>query len=242
MLSWARIENQAHAIEEFLLCNAAIIELAFILVGTDRMSAASENVQMPVLGYDARSISAAWRSLWNEDRRQRFLIKQDVCCPLSVDTLVWPSLFDWGQGPGLSLRERRRMLLSGGLTAARRSYARWPLWSDLSGMMKELDDPIDPTFLPFWIIAVASVDCDESNYTNQMEFFGYDVADESFLSGISNCGYGNEIDQLRADWAAELNGFHLFPNRDAADRFRRLTDTRVPEHRPFGVYGIWVAK
>jgi hypothetical protein len=203
------------------------------------MTTIIDNLRRCILGYDARVISAAWKSLWNDERRHGFLINEDVEIPLSVDTLVWPSVFDWGQGPGLPQSERNRLLLSG-LPVAEASVTKWPLWSDLSKMRTALSDPLDPAFLPFWIIAVGSADRDESVRPACMEFLGYDVGDSSLLSGITNCRYDeDELPKLRSTWASEFNASHLFNEWIAADRFRRLTDSRVPEHRPFLVYGIW---
>ena len=71
------------------------------------------------------------------------------------------------------------------------------------------------------------------------EFLGFDVADEWLLSGLSNCGYGDDAEPLRREWAGHLNGHHLFDNLDKAIEFEALTDKRVEEHAPFFIYGIY---
>ena len=41
-------------------------------------------------------------------------------------------------------------------------------------------------------------------------FVGFDVADGTEISGLSNCGYGAELEELRAAWAPRLNDRGLF--------------------------------
>ena len=71
------------------------------------------------------------------------------------------------------------------------------------------------------------------------ELLGYDVSDEWMLSGLSNCGYGEEAESLRPLWAPHLNEHHLFDDFEKAAEFEALTDARVEEHAPFFVYGIY---
>ncbi len=75
----------------------------------------------------------------------------------------------------------------------------------------------------------------------ESRLLGYDIADDVFLSGLSNCGYTEEeTAMLRSTWAARLNRFHLFDQLDAASEFKALTDARVPEHAPFFVFGLYL--
>jgi hypothetical protein len=70
-------------------------------------------------------------------------------------------------------------------------------------------------------------------------FLGYDVADESLISGLSNCRYSvDELNALRADCAGKLNHVGLFGTLEAADLFRTITDSRVPEHAPFWIFAL----
>lgn len=70
-------------------------------------------------------------------------------------------------------------------------------------------------------------------------FLGYDVADAGRISGLMNCGYTSDHAELRERFARHLNRHHLFSDRERALHFRRVTDTRVPEHAPFFVYGLY---
>jgi len=74
----------------------------------------------------------------------------------------------------------------------------------------------------------------------EARLLGYDIADDVFLSGLSNCGYTDEEKTaLRSTWASRLNRFHLFDQADVAFEFKTLTEARVPEHAPFFVFGIY---
>ncbi len=71
---------------------------------------------------------------------------------------------------------------------------------------------------------------------------GYDVADSGFTSGLSNCGYRPDIDDvesLRRDWGPKLNERGLFDALEHADEFRRVSDARIPEHAPFFVFALY---
>ncbi len=49
-------------------------------------------VQGRLLGFDVREMWFTLEDLWNQQRRQVFLLRDDVTKPLSTDTLVWPFL------------------------------------------------------------------------------------------------------------------------------------------------------
>ena len=49
-----------------------------------------------LLGFDARLLAEGYLdSEWSDDRREVYLLDSKVSWPLSVDPLVWPSLFDY---------------------------------------------------------------------------------------------------------------------------------------------------
>ncbi|MCL2449313.1 MAG: hypothetical protein FWD17_10220 [Polyangiaceae bacterium] len=74
-----------------------------------------------------------------------------------------------------------------------------------------------------------------------VSLLGYDIADDVFLSGLSNCGYtDDDARALRLLWGPKLNRFHLFEDARVASAFRSVTDARVPEHAPFFVFGIYL--
>jgi len=74
---------------------------------------------------------------------------------------------------------------------------------------------------------------------------GCDIADSGLTSALSNCGLVSESDQpaaMRAQWAPLMNEHGLFEDVKAAEEFRALSDTRVPEHAPFLVHALHLVK
>ena len=180
-----------------------------------------------LLGFDARDMHVP-ATAWDADRRELYLLRPDVPRPLSVDALVWPSVFD-------ATEEWRGPVQD--------------LWDDLGRMDRKLQ-ALPRT--PRWRIAVAWVAEDDATRSavfpsipetspdapgDGWSILGFDVADGMLFSGLSNCGYEpSERAIFRRDWAAELNENHLFQSLAAARAFRDATDARVPEHAPFFVY------
>jgi hypothetical protein len=71
---------------------------------------------------------------------------------------------------------------------------------------------------------------------------GYDVCDSTLTSGLLNCGYApGESASLTKLWGEKLNRWHLFDQVEHAFGFSIVTNDRVPEHSPFGVFGVYVS-
>lgn len=203
-----------------------------------------------LLGFDARELSLAQDTTWDAARRGLYLLRSDVQKPLSVDPMVWPSLF----GDGLPEHERKRI----GLDRFHLPEWRGPnqgLWDDLSRMrtsLGQLASEAHCTVAVSWVSAdgFAELSANVGPYRERMtpptisdewKPLGFDVADAGLTSGLSNCGYQQtEIAGLRASWASDLNEHHLFGDVTRALAFRDLTDRRVPEHAPFFVYALWL--
>ena len=198
-----------------------------------------------VLGFDARVAVEAVGKYWDAGRRRAYLLRDDVDYPLSVDPLVWPSLFDLGNGIGFAPEERARLGLAGQLGASSALPA-WtgpnrPLWEDLAALRSHLRAPGGAMPVGVLVgVAVRSSGADSPRPEAGWERLGYDVADGSLISGISNCSYGErEARELPRVWASRLNMHHLFEDPAAALEFCRTTNDRVPEHAPFFVYGLY---
>jgi hypothetical protein len=208
-----------------------------------------------VLGFDARRPPAV--APWEPQRRARFLLREEVAQPLSTDTLVWPSLFDTGQGIGLPPVERERLQLAG-LRPPPWTGANHSLWDDLGRMRRYLEENRAGPQAAHAVVAVTLLSDGRApaapgGYGPYPEptvpaaispawrALGLDVADGSLVSGLMNCGYGaDEVEGLRSRWAPHLNRHHLFDDAGEAFLFRDLSDTRVREHAPFFVYGLYV--
>ena len=210
-----------------------------------------------LIGFDLREPLFQADPRWDSARRSAFLLRTDVPRPLSTDNMVWPSVFDTGQGIGLAAAERQRLGLAG-IPTPEWIGPNAGLWDNLPGMLAaaaaggrpltgtEACTRLAVTWLsekglkaggPVGPYAEPTV---PGELSADWQPLGFDVADGSLCSGLSNCGYrAEEIDELRQRWAGRLNAHHLFDEADAALEFRDLCDARVPEHAPFFVYGLY---
>lgn len=185
------------------------------------------------LVYDARISRRGFE--WPSARRERFLLRTGVKSPLSADRQVWPA-------PEFSVQPPE---WTGPLC---------PLWSDFS----ELSEFLSTSDTSADIVAI-SLSPEEASLSGGLWreelgsavpkkpptdwlFIGFDVADGSLLSGIANCGYTDHhmLFEARQKWSYHLNEWHLFEGEDAAHSFREEVATRVPEHAPFFVFGLWI--
>jgi hypothetical protein len=215
-----------------------------------------------LIGFDARN-GVAQLPLWDDERRRRFLLRQDVARPLSVDAAVWPRIVDgpWRDVPlldgprGKQLGDRTTRTHDSSVIGPNA-----PLWERLDRLKSRLaEQGADPGDLV--LIAVGWLSRHDFRDTDDMggyvgarpdpvpteparpheswTLLGYDVADFPF-SGLSNCGYTpEESERLRERWAPKLNEHHLFRDPEPAFAFLELTNARVPEHAPFHVYSLY---
>lgn len=185
-----------------------------------------------VIGYQAWAVGRDFRAVWEPERIAQYLLKEDLTWPLSVN---WPSAFEEAQ---IQAHAWTGMPLG--------------LWASLDALRAFISTTKLPP--PYWIVAVTQVGTAEKQrwYRTNFEIqppalseawprLGFDVADDYLLSGLMNCGYWpEERALLRQRFAGQLNTYHLFTDRAVAQTFRRLTDERVPEHRPFNVFGLYL--
>ncbi len=197
-----------------------------------------------LLGFDVRLSPAEYlNSQWKQERRGVYLLGPSVDWPLSVDSYVWPSAFfakAYGAksmipidadaeyyGYWLDLLAMKAAFERGwegagpGIPIAVSLYRGEELTSDQFGS-RVLETHPTPR------------ECPEGT-----QFLGYDVADSGLISGLSNCGYSPEEGIAWAEeWRQHLNDHGLLKSLDAAVRFAKATDGRVPEHAPFYVFGL----
>lgn len=206
------------------------------------------------LGYDLRHPAETFvAARWPAEVRRHFLLDPAIAWPRSVDTWVWPSLFG---APGPAAAAAMPPPWDRGLPFDPADFRQsmWGLWSDPVAMASAAGD--SATVAVAIAIAVLAPDDDERGDGWQAldslpppvpadpeawPRLGYDVADPGMISGLMNCGYGEEREALVAAWAARLNAAGLFDSLDDALAFRALTDARVPEHAPFAVFELRVA-
>jgi hypothetical protein len=193
-----------------------------------------------LVGFDAREMWVDPTASWSEKRRADYLFRPDVQKPLSTDTVVWPSVFDLnenGRPPGCfghqdlcdKLTDVQAPLAS--VQPGRCYVIAITVFTGSTSELQEWDE-LAPTTTPA---------ARDSSWT----FLGFDVSDQWLLSGLSNCGFLPEVEDvsgLRAQWGPQLNQYHLFDSFDAATAFKDLSNVRVQEHAPFFVFGLWLVQ
>jgi hypothetical protein len=165
-----------------------------------------------VIGFDAREQFLASGEFWPPDRRRTYLLRPEVERPLSVDALVWPSVFHELPVPDC-----------GGVAA--------DLWDDLDEMRAALAErpPVAHRVVAVsWITDDATAkggprrsprDAMPCALGAEWELLGHDVADGGCLSGLSNCGYSAlERAELAPRWAPPAQRGP--PARDGRRRLR----------------------
>lgn len=211
-----------------------------------------------VLGFDIRIVdSRVVSNRWDTARRERYLIRPDVECPVSVDTVVLPSIFEFSDdgkgGTGTNKIVVRPMGMH---------QLAFKIWRDKNSMIKVLTEHSGRSDgAAVLSVAIVAVDgalralgspweevLDETVEPEVLgddwQLIGYDVADRYLTSGLSNCGYDeNEKKKLPIkNWAARINDYGLLERLDWAVEFKQLTDQRVREHAPFLVFGLYRQK
>ncbi len=182
-------------------------------------------VEEILLGFDAREMWPA------TPIPASFLLRNGVERVLSADTLIWPSLFS---------------------TPTQWVGANVPFWESLARLESALAEARETR--PYRVVAATwhreageanplgpyVVPAQPESRDAGWPLIGYDVTDGSFLSGLSNCGYDDrERPALSIEWGPWLNRSHLFTGVGKALEFRKLSDSRVPEHAPFHIIGLW---
>lgn len=208
-----------------------------------------------IIGFDLRLPAESYLDIdWSDERRRRFLLRPELRQPLSADRMTWPSLFEF---PGCHLlaspdtgrvpfetndhRERCSLLWA---SLPRMAAALPPDLRSLAGRCDtvridlESDSPIQAGDIWGYVlddpIHIAGSGADE------WQFLGYDVADPSFCSALTNCGYRpEEYASIAIAWAPKLNDMGLFWDRRDADGFRALSDRRIREHAPFFTLALY---
>ncbi|HEY3359578.1 MAG TPA: hypothetical protein VGQ83_40385 [Polyangia bacterium] len=213
-----------------------------------------ESWEERLLGFDAR---VSVPSYWNDQRKGELLLRTDVVQPYSADPEAWPSLFDrpGNPRPGYvgffqdlweDVEQLQAHLAANcpkvpcavvAITVHART-AGWnkggsPLAPVLGGRVFDAFTGL-PLPLPFARPSVRA---------ESWSLLGFDVADVYGLSGLSSCAYPElqaiQQEELSRTFGKRLNARHLFDRVQDADDFRPICDARVPNHKPFFVYGLW---
>jgi hypothetical protein len=168
------------------------------------------------LGFDVRLDPANFARGWSAARRTQFLLRDDIDVPISIDPMVWPSKF-WQRHvpPGIGIPRHPGTVVVPDGTPGYTSLGLWIDFDELrrftSGVRVSIEGGVLIAILA-WpgdgrdifgpSPATTGSPPDIADWTT----LGFDVADDSFVSGLTNCGY--EVDErpgLAAAWKAYLN-------------------------------------
>ncbi len=212
-----------------------------------------------ILGFDSRFKYFTDHNKWNDERKMNFLYRLDIEQPFSVDSLVWPSIFNdeyFGKPPYVGFYPN--------------------LWQNLKSLKKHLNsikDIQEDSLVNIAVIlhlnfcseqekkAWENLLVDSKSKKNQWprkrkmpctipsirstnwQLLGYDVGDMWGISGLANCGFLPKIEDvqlLRNKWGTYLNKYHLFENIDITLSFKKFSNGREKGHAPFFIYSIWL--
>lgn len=186
-----------------------------------------------VLGFDARR-SLDGLSDWTPERRSRFLIRENVRQPASVDRAVWQAVSDDGNSERpLNLWPSVRQLLK----------AFPPSSQDATGTPHIIEIAVlaDKQASAYWEAVFCGWVRPEEDVALRlaMRELGYDVADRYLVSGLSNCMLSSdELTDVRREWRERISPVGLFSTVADAAAFAPTCDRLTPEHSPFFVYRI----
>ncbi len=192
-----------------------------------------------LLGFDIREMWSQMDATWPESRKASYLLRADVTKVLSVDPLVWSRVV-----PDVEKNVR-----------APSQWRDLGLWDNLQHLQEYLQQHAKAMQRPYQVIGITLLrnrlpmpeqemwrslaPTVPASLPKEWVFLGYDVADEGFISGLSDCGYEAGELHLKTGWEVALNEWHLFTQSKLAIKFQRMTDQRVPEHAPFCLYGLY---
>jgi hypothetical protein len=190
------------------------------------------------LGYQLRIPIPHIPSLWPCARREQYLLCPKTVAPLSADGRVWPLVDssilakrffeDFSPGPneapnGLNLFRLRRGVAND-LESLRSADEVLIALGTAQNVAKVL---IARHF-------IVNAKADKLPDSTSFGLLGYDVCDETLLSGLMNCGLAkNYQSALRNSYGGSLNAHGLFDDFDLATECSLEISRMVPEHAPF---------
>lgn len=194
-----------------------------------------------LLGFDSKEMWSNFKHDWSLTRIEQNLFKHDIKKPLSVDSLVWPSIFD----------------LKPKLPKPAWTGPVQGLWDDLN-RLKQTVLKIHSRIRNLWFVAITAVmEPDTDNLENlwtgrlsginpeyiqkEWTFLGYDVADVWLESSLTNGALSRIFreNQEYSSYLLDLNQYHLFNSWNSAYKFSHFAEKHRPDHRPQCVFSLW---
>jgi hypothetical protein len=199
-----------------------------------------------LLGFQLR-VTLSQLKQWDSERRETYLLRENIKHPLSIDRAVWPeydnkdvlsSFFsDYCVGVycapnGLNIYNIKTPTLLDQISDhAETILIGLTIINDTVNHAQELKSKHSILDIPYSF---------EHLLRSDWACLGYDVADYWLYSGLMNCGYNpNHKTDLSKRFANALNEYGLFMSTEIAQEFRIYCESNIKEHMPFAVYGLW---
>ncbi|MBL8234182.1 MAG: hypothetical protein JNL98_37145 [Bryobacterales bacterium] len=202
-----------------------------------------------IWGYDARVAGEEhdrfMRWFKSVTKGDRFFLRTDLKRPLSADSAMWPSVFEYDHPPSCA-HPALDPRIEADLTCTD------DLWTNLPAMtrcLKAAGRPAMCVALELFVPPEATVlevpsnrlyaDCCPQTVPAGYDLLGYDITNASIFSGLCNCGYGEEeVDALLPVWGNRMNEHGLLATFEDALAYWDVTEARVGSHGPFFVCGV----
>ena len=226
--------------------------------------------KLEMIGFDARELWLDSDSQWDKNTHNTFLLRREVLKPLSVDRLVWYSVFTektisriWEN----KLPQSIYFTDVWNMTFSEKNFLQTPpdkylfngIWRNLNTLNTYLQEHWQDDWKPCAIIAIQEIinletfEDDEDNsflppiVPNEVQddwvLLGYDVADYYLYSGLADGGIQDELfSKIKPEWVDNLNDYHLFTNPQTAFDYIEFANARIPTHQPFYVYALYLVK
>lgn len=190
-----------------------------------------------IIGYDVREMWFPYSERWTDEQR-RSLLRVDLVKPLSVDRVIWPSVF----ATDFSLSDSEWWGVPNAFPVPAEFRTNLGLWNNRDAMLRQLNHD-----RPVWAIAITLaasagmtgvLTSGHDRIADAVDLawtlLGYDVAEQRLWSALASSPHTEA-----SAWADKLNEYHLFSALGDARAFAADARRRQPGRAPFEVFGIY---
>lgn len=204
--------------------------------------------KLRLIGFSIR-VSPSANAAWSPERQRVNLLKPINAQVISIDDAVWPipqdidaALKSVGGMENVVIDENALNLMSSIPSSWLHGEMALPEFMQHCVLIAAAVTEDDYTGLKKtykWLIDEAFAG-DAMQKVLLWSFLGFDVADVTGISGLTNSGIAVAMsDRERLTWSAKLGRTGLFERLTDAHEFARVADRLVEEHAPFMPVGIW---
>jgi len=207
----------------------------------------SNSVASKLIGFSIRVPEVELARLWDDRRRQVHLLRPEVRAPLSIDDAVWPvpdDVNDYLVERGLGEVDSNPLNL---MPSIPEEWAQNGLPSEVGKGYRLIAATVTESGFAaleatYNAIMYASGTALASVVLPKWKNLGFDIIDNTGISGLTNCGLGGAVEaEQRSRLAAQLNDHGLVKQLAAAREIVEILDRTVSEHQPFLPVQVWQA-